>query len=139
MQLTTRTSNHQTRPGRPAGIRTSEIRAPRSAPNRHPRDRIWYAARIIETLSDPTIVLDGGLRIKTANCAFYEYFGTARSETQGKNIFDIGILEWDCVKVRDLFGRLHRGEHSLRDVEWVRRDPVTRRTTDETQRTKIAN
>ncbi len=123
MQLTTRTSNHQTRPGRPAGVRTSEIRAPQWAPNGHPRDRIWYAASIIETLSDPTVVLDGALRIKTANRAFYEYFGPTRSETQGKSIFDIDSREWDCPKVRDLFGRLHRGEHSLLDVELLREIP----------------
>ena len=45
-----------------------------------------YTKAILNTVMDPLIVLDAGLRIQTANRAFYAMFGVSRDEAQGRSI-----------------------------------------------------
>jgi two-component system, chemotaxis family, CheB/CheR fusion protein len=42
-----------------------------------------YTKAILNTVADPLVVLDGELRIQTANRAFYTLFGVSRDESQG--------------------------------------------------------
>ena len=94
------------------------------SPHGPPRDRTSYLTSIVDTLPDPTLILDGDLKIKMANRAFYQYFITTQSDTEGKIVLNIPCVEWDGPNWRNLSGWLHRREYSLRELELVQDIPL---------------
>ena len=56
-----------------------------------------YAESIVETVQDPLIVLDGQLRITSANSAFYRMFQVKPEEVVGRVIYDLGNQQWDIA------------------------------------------
>lgn len=66
------------------------------------QDALLYARSIVETVRGPLVVLDGKLRIKTANRAFYRIFRVSPGETEGQLIYDIGNRQWDIPQLRRL-------------------------------------
>jgi two-component system CheB/CheR fusion protein len=76
-----------------------------------------YAEGMIETVREPLLVLDGDLRIQRATSAFYEMFRSARSETEGRLLYDVGNGQWNRPRLRELLGAaLYRNE-SFQDFE----------------------
>jgi two-component system CheB/CheR fusion protein len=61
-----------------------------------------FAESIIATIREPLLVLDGELRIVSASRSFYETFGTAAAETQGRLLYEIGRRQWDIPALRQL-------------------------------------
>jgi two-component system CheB/CheR fusion protein len=61
-----------------------------------------YAEAIVETISEPLVVLDASLRIQSANAAFYQTFQARPAETIGQFIFDLGNGQWQIPKLRKL-------------------------------------
>jgi two-component system CheB/CheR fusion protein len=61
-----------------------------------------YAVSIVETVREPLIVLDGRLRVRTANRAFYQTFRAAPAETEGRLIYELGNRQWDIPGLRAL-------------------------------------
>ena len=61
-----------------------------------------YAEAIVETVREPLIILDGHLKIKTANKAFFDAFKVSKKETYNKKIFDLGNGQWDIPKLKNL-------------------------------------
>lgn len=61
-----------------------------------------YAEAIVETVREPLIILDGDLRIKTANKAFFDAFKVAKEETYNKLIFELGNGQWDIPELKKL-------------------------------------
>jgi two-component system CheB/CheR fusion protein len=61
-----------------------------------------YAESIINTVREPLIVLDQGLRVATASRSFYEFFKVKPEETVGQLIYDLGNKQWDIPKLREL-------------------------------------
>ena len=53
-----------------------------------------YTKTILNAVIDPLVVLDGDLRIQTANRAFYDRFGASREQTQGVPLADLGDDDW---------------------------------------------
>jgi two-component system CheB/CheR fusion protein len=53
-----------------------------------------YAKAIINTVSDPLVVLDEDLHIQTANHAFYAVFQVSREESQGVRLDELGRADW---------------------------------------------
>jgi PAS domain S-box-containing protein len=53
-----------------------------------------YTKTILNTMIDPLVVLDDGLRVQTANRAFYDWLGASREQTQGVPLCDLGDHEW---------------------------------------------
>ncbi|MBI4698531.1 MAG: PAS domain-containing protein [Nitrospirae bacterium] len=49
-----------------------------------------YAEGIVETVREPLVILDAGLRVMRANRSFYEAFKVSREETEGRLIYEIG-------------------------------------------------
>jgi PAS domain S-box-containing protein len=54
-----------------------------------------YTKAILNTVIGPLVVLDGDLRVQTANRAFYAMFHVSREETQGVPLYDLGNQKWD--------------------------------------------
>ncbi len=54
------------------------------------QDALALAHAIVDTVREPLVVLDDGLRVVAASCSFYRTFKVNRHETQGKLLFDLG-------------------------------------------------
>jgi two-component system CheB/CheR fusion protein len=63
-----------------------------------------YSENIIETIREPLLVLNGGMRIVSANRAYCSFFKVTEQETINKNIYDIGKRQWDIPKLKQLLG-----------------------------------
>jgi two-component system CheB/CheR fusion protein len=66
------------------------------------RDAQRYAESITATIREPLIVLDGDLKVRSANPAFFFTFNTTPSETEGRKLFDLGNGQWDVPALRTL-------------------------------------
>jgi PAS domain S-box-containing protein len=54
-----------------------------------------YTKAILNTVTEPLVVLDADLRAQTANRAFHEMFQVTREKTQGVPLYDLGNHNWD--------------------------------------------
>jgi two-component system CheB/CheR fusion protein len=61
-----------------------------------------YAEGIIQTLREPMLVLDGELRVRTANESFYRAFRVAPDPTIGQRIYELGNGQWNIPRLRSL-------------------------------------
>jgi len=61
-----------------------------------------YSDAIIATIREAVIVLDGRMRVKTANTSFYNTFKLKEEETEGRLIYEIGNRQWNIPRVRKL-------------------------------------
>jgi two-component system CheB/CheR fusion protein len=60
------------------------------------------AERIVEATREPLLVLDGGLRVVSANAAFHATFGTPAEGTVGRHVYDLADRRWDLPALRQL-------------------------------------
>jgi two-component system, chemotaxis family, CheB/CheR fusion protein len=60
-----------------------------------------YAEAIIETMRGPLMVLNTEMRVRTANRAFYQFFGLSQEETEGAYIYELGGRQWNIPALRD--------------------------------------
>ncbi|KPQ33700.1 MAG: two-component system, chemotaxis family, CheB/CheR fusion protein [Phormidesmis priestleyi Ana] len=75
-----------------------------------------YAEAIVETVSEPLLVVTEDLRIRTANRAFYETFQVSHIVTEGRSLFELGNGKWDRPEVRSHLAALidnHQSAHAL--------------------------
>ena len=61
-----------------------------------------YAENIVETVREPLLVLDGDLKIVSANRSFFQTFKVTPGETLGRLIYDLGNRQWDIPRLRIL-------------------------------------
>ncbi len=59
-----------------------------------------YAEAIVETVSEPLIVVTEALVVRTANRAFYETFQVSQTATEGRSLFQLGNGQWDIPEMR---------------------------------------
>lgn len=65
-------------------------------------EALAYARSIVETVREPLVVLDGQLRVLSANRAFYRAFGVAPPDTEGRLLYDLGNGQWNIPRLRRL-------------------------------------
>ena len=61
-----------------------------------------YAVSIVESGTQPLVVLDAELRIQLANRAFYESFQVTREETEQRLIYSLGNGQWNIPRLREM-------------------------------------
>ncbi|MHB8866669.1 MAG: PAS domain-containing protein, partial [Pirellulaceae bacterium] len=61
-----------------------------------------YAQDIVDTVREPLLILDGSLRVQSANRAFYRTFHVSPGETEGRLIYELGNGQWDIPNLRTL-------------------------------------
>ena len=61
-----------------------------------------FAEAIVDTLEEPLIVLDAGLRVVSANRSFYQTFQVTPDDTRGRLFYDLGSRQWDIPALRRL-------------------------------------
>jgi two-component system, chemotaxis family, CheB/CheR fusion protein len=57
---------------------------------------------IVETITQPLLVLDGELRVEAANRAFLQHFGVKPAATVGCLVYDLGNGQWNIAGLRRL-------------------------------------
>ena len=88
-----------------------------------------YADDIIETLREPFMVLDGDLRVKTANRSFYDWFQVSKEETENRLVYDLGNGQWDIPALRTLLDEVLSRNQSVHDYEVEHSFPILGRKT----------
>ncbi len=84
-----------------------------------------YADDIIATLREPFVVLDGDLRVKTANRAFYHSFHASKEETENRLLYELGAGQWNIPGLRTLLADILRSQTpSFHDFEVEHDFPV---------------
>ncbi|MGH2602390.1 MAG: diguanylate cyclase domain-containing protein, partial [Dehalococcoidia bacterium] len=76
-----------------------------------------YAQAIVETVREPLIILDGELRVVTANAAFYRTFGVQAAETQERLVYDLGDQQWAIPALRRLLEEVLPRERAFEGLE----------------------
>ncbi len=76
-----------------------------------------FAEAIVETVREPLVTLDQNLQVLKANRTFYETFRTAREETEGRLIYDLGNGQWNIPKLRELLENILPARSTFRDFE----------------------
>jgi two-component system, chemotaxis family, CheB/CheR fusion protein len=64
------------------------------------------AERMVDTVREPLLVLDGALRVVSASRSFHETFGTSPLTTTGRHVYELADRRWDLPALRDLLERI---------------------------------
>lgn len=75
------------------------------------------ALAIVDTVREPLIVLDGDLRVVSANRSFYHAFFVKQEETEGRFIYDLGNRQWDIPDLRRLLEEILPRQEAFRDFK----------------------
>ena len=65
-----------------------------------------FAEAIVETVRQPLLILDGNLKVVSANPAFYRHFQTEEPETVGRLIYELSNNQWDLPELRTLLEKI---------------------------------
>lgn len=76
-----------------------------------------FAEAIIETITEPILVLNGDLRVTRANGAFCRVFSTTTESTVGTHLYALGNGQWDIPALRDLLETILPQQAVVRDYE----------------------
>ncbi len=88
-----------------------------------------YAESIVETVREPLIVLDGQLRIMSANTAFYRMFQIKPEDTVGQRIYDLADRQWDIERLRKLLEEIIPEKSAFQDFRVEHEFPQIGRAT----------
>jgi signal transduction histidine kinase len=83
-----------------------------------------YAQNIVGTVREPLLMLDGTLRIRSANRAFYQTFKVSPEETEGRLIYELGNGQWDIPALRVLLEDIIPQRSVFNDYELEHDFPV---------------
>ena len=78
-----------------------------------------YANAIVETVSQPLLVLDCDLRIVRANHCFYQMFQLTAAQTEQQSIFEVGNRLWDLPDLRSLLENVLARDVTFQDFEVI--------------------
>jgi len=76
-----------------------------------------FSQAIVETMSEPLLVLEADLKITLANRAFYQTFQTSADKTIGTMLYDLGNEQWNIPALRELLEELVPQRTSVRDYQ----------------------
>ena len=60
------------------------------------------AEAIIRTIRDPLLILNAGLRVETANEAFYTTFRVSPEDSEGRLVYELGNGQWNIPALRQI-------------------------------------
>ena len=76
-----------------------------------------FSQAIVETMSEPLLVLEADLKITLANRAFYQTFQTSHDITIGTKLYALGNEQWNIPALRELLEELLPQRTSVRDYQ----------------------
>ncbi len=81
------------------------------------QDALTYAESIVETVTDPLLVLDAESCIRSANRAFYRTFRVSKEETEGQPLYQLGNGQWSIPQLRTLLEELVPNQTTIENFE----------------------
>jgi PAS domain S-box-containing protein len=84
-------------------------------------DASALAQAIVDTIRDPLLILDQGLRVVTANRAFRQTFRMSRQDIQGRPVYGLGDGQWDIPELRSLLEEV-APQHAVMEAYEVERN-----------------
>ena len=82
-----------------------------------------YSRSLVEAVQVPLVVLDAGLRVLSANAAYYLLFREKAAETEGHGFFELGAGEWDVAELRRAVAAVLRAEGRFQALDLEREFP----------------
>jgi len=76
-----------------------------------------YSQNIIETLREAIVVLNGDLKVISANRSFYRMFQAIPETTEGRFFYDLGNKQWDIPVLRELLEKIIPVDNVIEDFE----------------------
>jgi hypothetical protein len=76
-----------------------------------------FTKTILNTVTDPLVVLGADQRIQSGNRAFYAMFGLSRDETQGTSLYELSNSAFDIAPMRKQLKEMLAGGHTFQPVE----------------------
>jgi two-component sensor histidine kinase len=92
-------------------------------------DACALAHSIVDTVREPVLVLDKGLRVIAASRTFYSAFKVRPEDTQGKLLYTLGDGQWDIPKLRVLLEQIIPEHGVMEDYEVEHEFPAIGRRT----------
>jgi two-component system CheB/CheR fusion protein len=59
-----------------------------------------YVEALIDTIREPFLILDSGLRVVEANPSFYRTFKVSKEETEKRPLYELGNGQWDIPSLK---------------------------------------
>jgi two-component system CheB/CheR fusion protein len=75
------------------------------------------AGRIVETVHEPLLVLDGQLRVVSASRSFHEAFATSPEGTAGRHVYELADRRWDLPALREALERVLPRDEAFEGLE----------------------
>lgn len=72
----------------------------------HLADACALAQCIVDTVREPLLVLDKGLRVIAASRSFYSAFKVSPQDTQGRLLYALGDGQWEIPRLRVLLEQI---------------------------------
>jgi two-component system, chemotaxis family, CheB/CheR fusion protein len=76
-----------------------------------------YAESIVDTVREPLLVMDGTLRVLSANRSFYTAFKVSEQDTIGRSLYELGNRQWDIPQLRTVLQEVLPQKQALDDLE----------------------
>jgi PAS domain S-box-containing protein len=76
-----------------------------------------FAESIVETIREPLLVLDGDLRVVSANTSFYQTFRAAQKDTVGELLSEMGEGQWNIPALRKLLDNVIPAQSEFKDFQ----------------------
>ena len=83
-----------------------------------------YAQDVVDTVREPLLILDGSLRVHSANRAFYQTFHVLPEETEKRLVYELGNGQWDIPALRTLLEDIVPMSSVFNDFELAHDFPV---------------
>jgi PAS domain S-box-containing protein len=88
------------------------------------RDASEYAQSIVNTVREPLVVLDGNLRVMSANRSFYSTFKVTSEMSENTLLFDLGDGQWNIPRLRELLEEVLPKSKTIEGFEVEHKFPV---------------
>ena len=81
------------------------------------REAADYAEAIVGTVREPLLVLDGDLRVQSANATFYRTFKVNAEDTENRLLYEVGDGQWDIPELRSLLEEILPRDETVEGYE----------------------
>ena len=88
-----------------------------------------FAQDVFDTVREPLLILDGSLRVHSANRAFYQTFEVTPDVTVARRVYELGNGQWDIPDLRTLLEDILPMSSVFNDYELEHDFPVIGRRT----------
>jgi two-component system CheB/CheR fusion protein len=72
---------------------------------------------IVDMVDEAVLVMDGSMRVQSANRRFYEMFQTSSDETEKRILYELGEHEWDMPALRMALARVLERQEGFAHLE----------------------